>query len=446
MSDAVAPGQKIERTLNACGGRLFAAALIVSIIFAGMLFTVRAEKIFTLPPSIMESSAEDLRVFWRAGQMALDGEGVSIYDRDVLSAQFPENGKGLIWLNPPHALFAVLPLGLMSYGAAKALWLIASAIGFVLIARIGAPQSPALMAASLIGPASFASFLVLQAGPFMALLLMGGLLLAERRPILAGFLLALLTFKPQYGLMAPLFLAVRGDWRAFASAAAFTCLMAFSSLLAFGADSWRAFFSVVTGDHAMNIHRDMVTAGQAAGKLGAGADLRAIVQAAAILIGAGATIAAARRLPRGEATAVVLLASAAAAPSFWVYDWAFVAAALYLLTRNGRWPLSIQTIAAAALFAPLIPLGAETQLSSVATTALIFASLVAVSIWHLARNLGFRFAKEEFLSRGALRLPSRKRERAFSQTRSGPTRTTALPKFSPWKSPIKAFGASSIPE
>lgn len=30
--------------------------------------------------------------------------------------------------------------------------------------------------------------------------------------------------------------------------------------------------------------------------------------------------------------------------------------------------------------------------------------------------------------------------------RSGPTRMTALPKFSPWKRPMKAFGASSRPE
>ncbi len=386
MTGALISPKKSEAASDACGGRLFAIALVVSIIFAGMLFYIRAEKIFTLPPSVMESSAEDLRVFWRAGQLAIEGEGAAIYDQQILTASFPENGKGLLWLNPPHALFFVMPLGLMSYGAAKALWLAAMAVGFLLIAKIAAPQSPGLMAASFVGPASFASFLVLQAGPFMALLLMGGMLLARRRPILAGFLFALLTVKPQYGLMAPLFLAARGDWRAFAAAAIFACVMALASAFAFGVESWRAFVSAFTGEHGATIHRDMVTAGQAAAKLGADGDLRLAVQAAAILVCAGVTIAAARRLPRTEATAVALLASAAAAPSFWVYDWAFVAAAFMLLTRIGPWPLAIQAVFAAALFAPLIPLGVATQLSSTATTALLFASFTAVSAWLLSRE------------------------------------------------------------
>jgi hypothetical protein len=138
----------------------------------------------------------------------------------------------------------------------------------------------------------------------------------------------------------------------------------------------------------------MVTAGQAAAKLGADGDFRLVVQAIAILVCAGVTIAAARRLPRLEATAVALLATSAAAPSFWVYDWAFVAAAFMLLTRIGPWPLAIQAVGAAALFAPLIPLGVTTQLSSTATTGLLFASLIAVSTWLLSREtLEFHSAK-----------------------------------------------------
>lgn len=407
------------------GGRVYAAAIVLSAIVSAMLFYAHGGAIFSLPASVHAAGPEDLRVFWRAGQMVLGGETSAIYDGETLSAAFSNDGRGLRWFNPPHALFLVLPLGLLPYGAAKALWLIASAASLLLIARIAAPQSPSLMAASVIGPAAFISLLVMQAGPFMTLLLMGGLLLAERRPVLAGLLLAILTIKPQYGLMAPVFLAARGNWRAFVSAAGFAALLVLASLIAFGADAWRGFIDAVSGNHIALVHRGMVTAAQAAGKLGLDGDARLAVQIAAMLAGAAATYLAARRCARIEAIAVALIASAVASPSFWLYDWAFVGAAFMLLTRAGPWPVAVDAVAAAAVFAPFFGLGAGTDASSIATTATLIASLFAVTHW--------------LVNRPAMR------DASGDQTLSGPTRMTALPKFSPWKRPMKAFGASSRP-
>ena len=53
-----------------------------------------------------------------------------------------------------------------------------------------------------------------QNGFLTAALLGGALVVLDRRPILAGILIGLLVYKPQYGLMIPIVLAVSGRWRA----------------------------------------------------------------------------------------------------------------------------------------------------------------------------------------------------------------------------------------
>jgi arabinofuranan 3-O-arabinosyltransferase len=62
------------------------------------------------------------------------------------------------------------------------------------------------------------------------------------RPVLAGICLGLLTYKPQYGLLFPIVLIAAGHWRVFVSAAITAVVLAAASWLAFGTESWLAFF------------------------------------------------------------------------------------------------------------------------------------------------------------------------------------------------------------
>ena len=56
---------------------------------------------------------------------------------------------------------------------------------------------------------------------FLTAALIGtALLVLDRRPIVAGILFGLMSYKPQFGVMIPLVLIVTGRWRAFVSAAA----------------------------------------------------------------------------------------------------------------------------------------------------------------------------------------------------------------------------------
>jgi hypothetical protein len=71
------------------------------------------------------------------------------------------------------------------------------------------------------------------------------LLALERRPLVAGCLFGLLSFKPHLGIFVPLVLLVDRRWTVIAAAAAMTALLAAASWLAFGTASWEAFFHAV---------------------------------------------------------------------------------------------------------------------------------------------------------------------------------------------------------
>src|SRR6185437_10853115 len=75
-----------------------------------------------------------------------------------------------------------------------------------------------------------------------AALLGGTLVLMPARPVLAGICLGLLSYKPQYGVLFPLALVAASQWRTFLAAAITATALALLSWIAFGAESWQAFF------------------------------------------------------------------------------------------------------------------------------------------------------------------------------------------------------------
>ncbi len=79
-------------------------------------------------------------------------------------------------------------------------------------------------------------------GFLTAALIGGGLALIDRRPIVAGILFGLLSYKPQFGIMIPLVLIASRRWRALFAASATVTLLALATFLAFGTEVWRAFF------------------------------------------------------------------------------------------------------------------------------------------------------------------------------------------------------------
>ena len=72
--------------------------------------------------------------------------------------------------------------------------------------------------AAVVAPATGITIISGQSGFLSGALMIGGLRLVSKRPMLAGILFGLLAYKPQLGVLLPVVLISAGQWRAVASA------------------------------------------------------------------------------------------------------------------------------------------------------------------------------------------------------------------------------------
>jgi hypothetical protein len=85
-----------------------------------------------------------------------------------------------------------------------------------------------------------------QNGFLTTALLGGALQLLDRRPWLAGVLIGLLAYKPQFGVLIPVALVAGGYWRTIAGAALTVAGLIVLSTLMLGTDIWHAFSDSTT--------------------------------------------------------------------------------------------------------------------------------------------------------------------------------------------------------
>lgn len=186
----------------------------------------------------------DFSNVYAAGRLALDGEPEGAFDpvrqhaaeRAVFGRDVPFYG----WHYPPLFLFAAAALALLPYGWALLAWMALTLPLYLAAMRAIAPRPETLLVA-LAFPAVFVNLIHGQNGFLTAALLGGALLLMDRRPLVAGLLIGLLAYKPQFGVMIPLVLAASGRWQVFAMAAFTVVIACAASLAIFGPESWHAF-------------------------------------------------------------------------------------------------------------------------------------------------------------------------------------------------------------
>ena len=78
-------------------------------------------------------------------------------------------------------------------------------------------------------------------GFLTALLLGGGLMLLDRRPLVAGLLFGCLIYKPQFALILPSLLLAGRNWRAIGGACVSAALLIALTLALWGWPVWQAF-------------------------------------------------------------------------------------------------------------------------------------------------------------------------------------------------------------
>jgi alpha-1,2-mannosyltransferase len=149
------------------------------------------------------------------------------------------------WHYPPYFLALAALLALLPYAAALAVWQLSTLplylAGVARVLRNSGLSQRDMLVAALAYPAVFVNLTHGHNGFLSAGLFTGALLCLERRPWLAGFLCALLVYKPQFGLVIPVALIAGRHWRALAGGIAGVAVLTGLSLAGFGLQTWIAF-------------------------------------------------------------------------------------------------------------------------------------------------------------------------------------------------------------
>ncbi|KML52157.1 hypothetical protein VL15_24890 [Burkholderia cepacia] len=192
-------------------------------------------------------------VFWSASHLMLHGSSWQAYDvptfSRVLAGLFPTTGRYafLPWLYPPSYLLVVAPFALLPYAISYPLFI---ALGIVLLGvaawRVsGLAATPGATRvgwlALLACPGVFVTATYGQNAMLTAACAALAVYFVDRRPMLAGFLIGLLSVKPQLALLFPFVLIAARAWRAFAWAAAFAVAFTALGVATGGIESVRLF-------------------------------------------------------------------------------------------------------------------------------------------------------------------------------------------------------------
>ena len=205
---------------------------------------------------------------------------------------------------------------------AQLLWSLAG-LACLLTAGLAFCRRRLVLLALLVSPASLLTLVTGQTGYFTAALLLFGLAILPRRPVLAGIAFGLLTLKPQLGVLLPVFLLARRDWATIAAATITALGLVAASCWPFPPRSG-AFGSTLAGRPERIFFRHRAYSHHHPGRQPDLAGLApGIAWAAQMLCGlavAAAVWLCARRASYRHATAVLLAGMFLAVPHAYAYD------------------------------------------------------------------------------------------------------------------------------
>ena len=197
----------------------------------------------------------DFSDVYAAGTLALAGAPEAAFDPQKQFRQEQKLfGDGTLfygWHYPPFFLIVAAALAHLPYLPALLLWQISTLAIYLGAMRMLLRRGPVPAIASdriwLLGalafPAVFVNLIHGHNGFMTAALIATALAMLDTRPILSGILFGLLAYKPQFGLMIPLVLAVTARWKCFGAAAATVAVLTLAVTALFGEGIWPAFLS-----------------------------------------------------------------------------------------------------------------------------------------------------------------------------------------------------------
>jgi len=186
----------------------------------------------------------DFLNFWMYGRATALPDPSRWYDAAVYQRALAEllgpGYPGQNWSYPPTVMLIAAPFGRLGYLPALLVWTVAGlALFFAVIARRIADRRAQI--ALLVSPAAIFCLISGQSSFVTVAMLIGIFALLDRRPLIAGVLIGLMTLKPQLALLLPVVLIASGRWRVFAAAAVTTLALAALAAALFGTQAWTEF-------------------------------------------------------------------------------------------------------------------------------------------------------------------------------------------------------------
>ena len=233
------------REQSAIPASLFNACFVLFVVNVSFFPTAYFSHWWIYDPNSLGIPTDFVNV-WAAGRLAIEGHAAQAWDWDIqrqvelalLKQDFPGY---FAWHYPPPFLFVASLLAQFPYAFAFIGWVSVSFLPYLAVMHAIVGRAFGLVL-GVAFPVVLNNALVGQNGFLTAALIGGTLYLIPVRPMLAGICLGLLSYKPQYGLLFPLVLIAASQWTVFFTATAVTLGMVMVSWLAFGTESWQAFF------------------------------------------------------------------------------------------------------------------------------------------------------------------------------------------------------------
>ena len=320
----------------------------------------------------------DFISFWGAARLAIAGNPAAAYDNAALHAvqltASPLAQGGLPFPYPPAFLLFVIPFGLLPFTAGMVAWACATfSLYFAAVKRMFPdsgwlpPAFPPVFVAAVIGQNSF----------LMAALLVGGLMLLNSRPFVAGLLLGCLILKPQMALLLPVAVLAARQWRTIFGAALSSTGLLLLGVAVFGLAATRAWIDQMP--LYVDIARNGLVGWNKLASVYAG--LRQAGVDAGLAMAVHATVAAVAaaavwKIWRSDAgqgckTAVLIAATMLASPYLFLYDSVVLAVPFLWLAKQRTdplllgilWCLPIATIAQLISFPGPVNLNALTPIA-----------------------------------------------------------------------------------
>ena len=189
--------------------------------------------------------ARDYIAFWSASHLALSGHPELAYNSKILhetSKTAVHNAPNFHWLYPPTYQAIILPIALLDYKLSFFIFISISFLALFTATIKSINNIPIIIALAF--PAIYSVIYYGQNSFLTTALTILALINIERRAILSGITLGLLTIKPHMAIVLIIALIAGRHWRALITTLLSSITLAYLSYLVLGSAVWVKFFEI----------------------------------------------------------------------------------------------------------------------------------------------------------------------------------------------------------